>query len=59
MKIEQVNSRKRKATKATIPQESKLAKIKVRLDLKTVVIINRMSSFEVWRGLYPGAKIID
>ena len=35
-----------------------LKKIKVRLDYKTIVIINRLSSFETWKRLYPEAKII-
>ena len=48
-------------TKALIPEqkENLLKKIKVRLDYKTVVVINRLSSFKTWKKLYPDAKIID
>ena len=42
-----------------LPQPSLLKKIKVRLDYKTVVIINRISSLEVWKKLYPEAKVIQ
>ncbi len=39
-------------------QVNLLKKIKVRLDYKTVVVINRLSSLDVWKRLYPGAEII-
>ncbi len=47
--------------KKVIPaqQENLLKKIKVRLDYKTVVIINRIASFDTWKKLYPEAKIIS
>lgn len=34
-------------------------KIKVRLDHKTLIIINKLSSLEVWKKLYPEARIIQ
>ncbi len=48
-------------TKKVIPEQQTnlLKKIKVRLDYKTVVIINRLSSFDAWKKLYPEAKIIS
>ncbi len=33
-------------------------RIKVRLDEKTNVILNRLSSLKVWKARYPFAKII-
>ena len=40
-------------------QANLLTKIKVRLDYKTVVVINRLSSFDTWKRLYPEAEIIS
>ncbi len=34
-------------------------KIKVRLDHKTLIIINKLSSLDVWKKIYPGAQIIQ
>ena len=42
-----------------IPKQNGLEKIKVQLDEKTVVIVNRMDSFETWKKVYPNAKIIE
>ena len=47
--------------KKTIPlQKTSLTKkIKVRLDHKTLIIINKLSSLEVWKRIYPEARIIQ
>jgi hypothetical protein len=47
-------------SKKPIPaqQVTLLKKIKVRLDYKTMVIINRLSSFANWKKLYPEAEIV-
>lgn len=34
-------------------------RIKVKLDEKTTVLLNRMSSLKVWKIRYPFAKIIN
>jgi hypothetical protein len=34
-------------------------KIKVKLDHKTTIIINRLSSLAVWKKLYPLAEIVQ
>jgi hypothetical protein len=48
-----------KSTKPILPpQANQFEKIKVRLDAKTVIIINRISSLEKWKILYPEAEII-
>jgi hypothetical protein len=48
-----------KSTKPILPQQAKqFEKIKVRLDAKTVVTINRISSLEKWKMIYPEAEII-
>lgn len=33
-------------------------RIKVRLDHRTMIIINRISSLAVWKKLYPKAQIV-
>ena len=33
-------------------------RIKVRLDHKTMIVINKLSSLDVWKKLYPQAKIV-
>jgi len=47
-------------TKKLIPQqiETLRNRIMIRLDYKTTLIINRMSSFAIWKKLYPNAEII-
>lgn len=40
------------------PQVSLTKRIKVKLDQKTIIIINKLSSLAVWKKLYPEAKII-
>ncbi|MBK6446399.1 MAG: hypothetical protein IPG90_16570 [Bacteroidetes bacterium] len=39
-------------------KESTGDKIKVRLDHKTLIIINKLSSFDTWKKLYPEARIV-
>ena len=48
------------SAKKLIPEKpiTLLKKIKVRLDYKTVVTINKISSFAIWKRLYPEARII-
>ncbi len=48
------------SSKKLIPAQkvNLLKKIKVRLDYKTVVTINKLSSFVLWKRLYPEAFII-
>jgi hypothetical protein len=60
-KLPEVTQNKKRNSKKQIPlqQVNLLEKIRVRLDYKTVVIINRVSSFDVWKKLYPGAEIIS
>jgi len=45
--------------KVEIPKPTLFKKIKVRLDYKTIVIINRLSSLDTWKRLYPDAQIIQ
>jgi hypothetical protein len=35
-----------------------LKRIKVKLDARTTVMINRPSSLKVWQRVYPGVKVI-
>lgn len=45
--------------KRSAKEFKKLAKkIKVQLDEKTIVIINKIESFQVWKRKFPNAKII-
>jgi hypothetical protein len=48
-------------TKKPVPEkkENLLKKIKVRLDYKTIVVINKLSSINVWKRQYPDAQIIE
>lgn len=42
------------------PQKISLAsRIKVRLDHKTMIIINNLSSLDVWKKRYPNALVVD
>jgi len=34
-------------------------RIKVKLDEKTTVMLNRISSLKIWKARYPFAKIIN
>jgi hypothetical protein len=34
-------------------------RIKVKLDEKTTVLLNKMSSLKIWKARYPFAKIIN
>jgi hypothetical protein len=34
-------------------------RIKVKLDHKTTIIINRLASFKIWKKRFPLAEIID
>jgi hypothetical protein len=34
-------------------------RIKVKLDGKTTVMLNKMSSLKIWKARYPFAKIIN
>lgn len=43
----------------TPPEKSLANRIKVRLDHKTMIIINKLSSFDVWKKRYPNAFVID
>lgn len=48
-----------KNKKSTSEKKVNLIKrIKVRLDYKTVVTINRLESLIKWKRLYPAAKVI-
>jgi hypothetical protein len=40
-------------------KESVSKKIKVKLDHRTMVVINDISAFEIWKKKYPLAAIID
>jgi hypothetical protein len=57
-----VNIKKDKIMKLKKPipsqQVTLLKKIKVRLDFKTTVIINRLSSLANWKKLYPEARVV-
>ncbi|MBK6446391.1 MAG: hypothetical protein IPO39_15895 [Bacteroidetes bacterium] len=49
-----------KRKKIIPPQQASLSeKIKVRLDHKTLIIINKLSSLDVWRKLYPNARVVQ
>jgi hypothetical protein len=47
-------------TKKILPQniDKFSERIKVRLDHKTMIVINKLSSLDVWKKLYPQAKIV-
>lgn len=45
-------------TKTLTQQVSLAKKIKVRLDFKTMVLLNNLASLEVWKKRYPDAKIV-
>ena len=48
-----------KAKKIILPEILTLrAHINVRLDYKTTLVINRLSSFAIWKKLYPNAEIV-
>lgn len=47
------NTEKKQSTNSNL-----VKRIKVQLDHKTMIIINKLSSLEVWKKLYPEAKII-
>ena len=38
---------------------SPVTRIKVKLDEKTTVMLNRISSLKVWKARYPFAKVIQ
>jgi hypothetical protein len=40
-------------------KSSAMKHIKVRLDYKTTIMINRLSSLNVWKKFYPFAQIIN
>lgn len=47
--------------KTVIPStgpDNLVKRIKVKLDHKTMIIINKISSLAVWKKLYPEAKIV-
>lgn len=49
-----------KIKKIILSQKINLSeKIKVRLDHKTLIIINKLSSLDVWKKIYPEARIIQ
>ncbi|MBL0258035.1 MAG: hypothetical protein IPQ03_11175 [Bacteroidetes bacterium] len=49
-----------KRKKIIPPQQVSFSeKIKVRLDHKTLIIINKLSSLDVWRKLYPNARVVQ
>lgn len=41
-----------------VKKVSKMQKIRVKIDYKTTVIINRIESFAKWKRLYPDAVIL-
>jgi hypothetical protein len=47
-------------SKSIIPQKFSLTKkIKVRLDYRTLIVLNDLSSLDVWRKRYPEARVIQ
>lgn len=44
--------------KISIQEINTGAKIKVRLDSKTIMIMNNLASLDVWKVKYPDAKIM-
>ena len=58
-KVGKGKSRYGRVKEPILKQAATTAKIKVRIDTRTVITIKDMSAFKLWKEKYPAAVIVE